>query len=98
MLIKPLIERKLGVASYLISQDYRSIYSIRGQVQQLGKRVKADVQLYSKITYQLIDITQTDDDGFYSFSGLQRARKYFVVSHHPDNKFNAVIQDNVVPK
>lgn len=98
MIIKLLNETKAGISSYPTDQNYRSVFSISGSVMQLGKKIKATVWLYLKANNQLIDIVQSDEKGNYSFKGLQKANKYFVVSHHPTGQYNAVIQDNVVPK
>lgn len=65
---------------------------------KLGNPISAKVHLYSKSNNQLIDSTNSDVDGFYKFSALKKTERCFIVSHHPQGIFNAVIQDNVVPK
>lgn len=98
MVISLLNEKKVGVSSYPTPQEYRSISTISGKVLQFGKEIKATIHLYLKSNNQLIDRVQSDDKGNYLFKGLQKANKYFVISHHPTGQYNAVIQDNVVPK
>ena len=40
----------------------------------------------------------TDNQGHYAFYNLNDEERFFIVAHHPRLQFNAVIQDNVVPK
>lgn len=98
MLISLITEIKVGVSSYPTFREYRSIYSITGTVMQLGQEINATVQLYSKATNQLLDSVETNKGGIYIFKSLQKSKSYFVVAHHPKSQYNAVIQDNVVPK
>ena len=72
-------------------------YSIKGQVKELGNNIPCRVRLFEKSTGRLIADVATDEFGNYKFLNLIKAR-FFVVAHHPENQFNAVIQDNVVPK
>ena len=98
MLISLLTEKRMGVSSFPTTYNYRSIFSIQGQTLQLGRSMQATVELYSKQTRQLVDSRTSDANGTYKFTGLRKFDTYFVVSHHPENKYNAVIQDNIVPK
>lgn len=98
MIIKLLRTSRVGLASYPTQQQYRSNCKIAGQVTELKNGLKAIVQIYSKSNNQLLGSTLTDSLGHYQFTGLQQASKYFLVSHHPTVRYNAVIQDNVVPK
>lgn len=72
-------------------------YSIKGQVKELGNNIPCRVRLFEKNTGRLLDDVATDEFGNYEFLNLIRTR-FFVVAHHPASQFNAVIQDNVVPK
>ena len=40
----------------------------------------------------------TDSQGYYAFYNLNDEEQFFVVAHHPEILFNAVISDNLVPK
>ena len=71
--------------------------AIKGQVKELGNNIPCRVRLHEKLSGRLIFEKLTDNVGNYSFNHLT-ANKFFVVAHHPENQFNAVIQDNVVPK
>lgn len=72
-------------------------YSIKGQAKELGNNIPCRVRLFEKSTGRLIADVATDEVGNYKFINLMKAR-FFVVAHHPENQYNAVIQDNVVPK
>lgn len=71
--------------------------SIKGTVNQKNIPIPCRVRLFEKLSGTLIADILTDDDGNYEFDHLTQV-KFFLVAHHPQNQFNAVIQDNVVPK
>ena len=72
---------------------------IKGQTQKLSVRYKdALVILYNKANLQPIAVQRPDENGNYSFLGLNTNLKTFVVAFDRKQQFNAVIQDNVVPK
>lgn len=73
--------------------------SIKGSVKKLGQNYQnANVVLYSKANLQPIAIRKPKENGDYSFMGLTTDMKTFVVAFDKKQQFNAVIQDNVVPK
>ena len=73
--------------------------SIKGSVKKLGQNYQnATVVLYSKANLQPIAIRKPKENGDYSFMGLTTDMKTFVVAFDANKQFNAVIQDNVVPK
>ena len=71
--------------------------SIKGQVNEIGLSIPCRVRLYEKLSGRFFAETVTDKQGNYEFNHLT-AVKFFIVAHHPASRFNAVIQDNVVPK
>lgn len=71
--------------------------SIKGQVREVGIPIPCRVRLFEKLSGRLIADVLTDENGFYEFDHLIRT-KFFIVAHHPLSQYNAVIQDNVVPK
>lgn len=71
--------------------------TIKGTVSEMGDNIPCRVRLFHKSSGRLIWDVITDDQGAYIFPRLIRA-KYCIVAHHPSSQFNAVIQDNVVPK
>lgn len=73
------------------------INSIKGQVKEVGVSIPCRVRLFEKSTGRLISDVLTDSGGKYEFRNLLKV-KFFIVAHHPASQFNAVIQDNVVPK
>ncbi|WP_033134176.1 MULTISPECIES: hypothetical protein [unclassified Acinetobacter] len=75
------------------------IGSVKGSVKKLGQNYQnATVVLYSKANLQPIAIRKPKENGDYSFMGLTTDMKTFVVAFDANKQFNAVIQDNVVPK
>lgn len=71
--------------------------SIKGKVSEKNTPIPCRVRLFEKLSGRLIADVLTDNTGYYAFDHLTQA-KFFLVAHHPQNQFNAVIQDNVVPK
>ncbi len=70
---------------------------ITGSVSQKNTPIPCRVRLFEKLSGRLIADAQTDSSGNYEFDHLTET-KFFIVAHHPASQFNAVIQDNVVPK
>lgn len=70
---------------------------IKGSVSELNIPIPCRVRLFEKLSGRLIADKLTDENGFYEFDHLTKT-KFFIVAHHPASQFNAVIQDNVVPK
>ena len=71
--------------------------SIKGRVSEKNIPIPCRVRLFEKLSGRLIADVLTDSSGNYEFDHLTQA-KFFLVAHHPQNQFNAVIQDNMVPK
>lgn len=71
--------------------------AIKGSVKEKGAPIPCRVRLFEKLSGRLLEDVLTDNEGNYEFSHLTKT-KFFIVAHHPENQFNAVIQDNVVPK
>lgn len=87
----------LGQTDMLYSGlNSNSSLSISGTVAELGNLKSCRVRLYDKRTgaylKELLAL-----NGKYKFTNLSNAA-FFIVAHHPSNQYNAVIQDNVVPK
>ena len=70
---------------------------IIGSVSQKNTLIPCRVRLFEKLSGRLIADIQTDSIGNYEFDHLTNTN-FFIVAHHPQNQYNAVIQDNVVPK
>ena len=71
--------------------------SIKGSVKEQNIPFPCRLRLFERISGRLISEVMTDQGGNYVFNHLT-ANKFFIVAHHPSNTYNAVIQDNVVPK
>lgn len=75
------------------------IATIKGSVKKLGQQYRdATVVLYSKANLLPIAVRKPDQNGNYQFLGLNTDLKTFIVAFDQKQQFNAVIQDNVVPK
>ena len=75
------------------------VAKIQGSVKKLGEQYKdATVVLYNKANLQPIAIRKPDKNGNYKFLGLNTDLKIFIVAFDQKQQFNAIIQDNVVPK
>lgn len=75
------------------------IAKISGTTKKLGEKYRnATVVLYNKANLQPIAVRKPDINGSYQFLGLNTDLKTFIVAFDKNQQFNAVIQDNVVPK
>ena len=80
-------------------QGGQVIAKIQGSVKKLGQQYQdATVVLYNKANLLPIAVRKPDENGNYKFLGLNTDLKTFVVAFDANKQFNAVIQDNVVPK
>lgn len=86
---KPLQEINIGLV----------VAKIKGSVKALGQQYQnATVLLFNKANLQPIAVHRPDRNGDYSFLSLNKDLKTFVVAFDQNQQYNAVIQDNVVPK
>lgn len=77
----------------------RIIAKIKGSTKKLGQQYQdATLVLYNKVNLQPIAVRKPDQNGNYQFLGLNTDLKTFIVAFDKKQQFNAVIQDNVVPK
>ncbi|HCL59523.1 MAG TPA: hypothetical protein DHW80_07035 [Acinetobacter sp.] len=93
--------RKSLFSSYLIQalEAGPVIAKIKGSTKKLGQQYQdVMVVLYNKANLQPLAVRKADMSGNYQFLGLNTDLKTFVVAFDQNQQFNAVIQDNVVPK
>lgn len=83
--------------TYDFSVNFEKPLSIKGGVTKQNVRIPCKVRLYDKQSGRLIKEVITDDQGNYEFTQISKM-VFFIVAHDPASQFNAVIQDNVVPK
>lgn len=75
------------------------IAKIQGSVKKLGQQYQnAIVVLYNKANLQPIAVIKPDQNSDYQFLGLNTDMMTFIAVFDKSQQFNAVIQDNVVPK
>lgn len=70
---------------------------IKGAVKKQGLPLPCRVRLYERATGQILRDIATDEQGNYEFDHLVKIA-YYITAFDPLRQFNAVIQDNVVPK
>ncbi|MEQ1419669.1 hypothetical protein [Acinetobacter indicus] len=93
--------RKVRPSSSYLQKIYSGpiVAKIQGSIKKLGQQYQnANVVLYNKANLQPIAVRKPDENGNYKFLGLNTDLKTFVVAFDANKQFNAVIQDNVVPK
>ena len=71
--------------------------SIKGKVSEKNTPIPCRVRLFEKLSGRLIADVLTDINGNYEFDHLTET-EFFIVAHHPESQFNAVIQDNIIPE
>lgn len=98
--MKPISRKALPNSNLLQSIGTGPIVAkIKGSVKKLGQQYQdAIVVLYNKANLQPIAARKPDINGDYQFLGLNTDLKTFIVAFDKNQQFNAVIQDNVVPK
>ncbi|RLL16980.1 hypothetical protein [Acinetobacter chengduensis] len=73
--------------------------SIKGSINKQGEKyIDAMVILYNRSNLLPIAVSKPDIKGRYQFLNLYADLKTFIVAFDQKQQYNAVIQDNVVPK
>lgn len=98
--MKPCSRKALPSSNFLQTLPVGPIVAkVKGSVKKLGAQyLDVTVVLYSKANLQPILVRRPDQNGNYQFLGLNTNLKTFIVAFDKNLEFNAVIQDNVVPK
>ena len=100
--MKPCSRKALHSSNLLQSVGFGSkntVSNISGSTKKLGENYKnCLVILYSKINLSPIAVRKPNMNGDYMFLGLNNSINCFLVAFDNNKQFNAVIQDNVVPK
>lgn len=100
--MKPLGRQVAKHSKLLLEVGFGSkntVASIKGSTKKLGEKYKdCLVVLYNKVNLQLIAVRKPDSNGNYQIHGLNNSLNCFVVAFDNTKQYNAVIQDNVVPK
>lgn len=73
--------------------------SISGSVEKLGEKyANSKVCVFRKTDMKLLAVRKPDTSGSYIIRGLNKDITTFIVAFDDNQQYNAVIQDNVVPK
>lgn len=71
--------------------------SVKGTVKKMSVGYRSKVYLYDHATNKIFK-TMSDVNGEYEFTALPKGQFFSLFARDIRSKFNAVIQDNVVPK
>lgn len=100
--MKPCSRNTLSSTSLLQNIGFgakNTVASIKGSTKEIGEKYKnCLIVLYNKENLQPLSIRKPDENCNYQFLGLNNSIKCFVVAFDLSKQYNAVIQDNVVPK
>lgn len=100
--MKPLGRQVAKHSNLLLEVGFGSkntVASIKGSTKKLGEKYKnCLVVLYNKANLQPLAVRKPDADGNYQIYGLNNSLDCFLVAFDSAKQYNAVIQDNVVPK
>lgn len=100
--MKPISRKVMPSGSLLQNVGFgtkNTVASIKGSTKKLGERYKnCLIVLYNKANLQPLAVRRPDEDCDYQFLDLNTDLNTFVVAFDNTKQYNAVIQDNVVPK
>lgn len=100
--MKPCLRASMQVNSLLQSVGFglnNTVAKVQGSVKKLGSAYQnATIVLYNKANLQPIAVKRPDENGDYKFFGLNNSLSCFIAAFDNQKQYNAVIQDNVVPK
>lgn len=84
---------------HIVSQSASVYGDLKGTIKMLGQpNPGSTIYLLLKPSMVVQSVTVSAKDGKYQFKGLNAANLFVVVAFDKKQQFNAVIQDNVVPK
>ena len=103
--MKP-VSRKALHSSNFVSGSFNTSFGldntvrkIVGSVKKLGQNYQnATVVLFDRQNFRTIAAKKPDSLGNYQFLGLNNSMNCSIAGFDDNKQFNAVIQDNVVPK
>lgn len=100
--MKPISRRSLKSNNFLQEVGFgaeNTVASIKGSVKELGAKYQdAFIVLYNKANLNVITVVRPDENSDYKILGLNSSLTCFLVALDSKMRYNAVIQDNVVPK
>ena len=89
----------LGKKIITVSNANQGFATLKGSVQKLGSNyANASLCLFKKTTRELLWEIKPNKDGSYQFRNLATDMPCFIVAFDNNQQYNAVIQDNVIPK
>ncbi|MCU4521931.1 hypothetical protein [Acinetobacter ursingii] len=82
--------------NFLLSTNSKQTV-VAGRTSELGRHVSRPIRIYSRLNGALLKTSHSNENGEYKIY-LPLDIAYTIVSIDPKKQYNAVIQDNVVPK
>lgn len=86
------------ISTHRAKTSFEGEKSIKGVVTKQGIPAISVVRCYEKASGIMVCQTISTKSGKYRIPNLSKAYRYLITSFDPYSQFNAVIQDNVVPK
>lgn len=82
-----------------VANNNQGLGQIKGTTKKVGANYSpVPVCVFRRDNRQLLWEIKSKADGSYAFRNIAVGLECFVVAFDPNNQYNAVIQDNVVPK
>lgn len=93
------VMRHAGSRIITAMNEDQGFAKVKGMTKKLGENYSpVSICLFKRSTRRLLWETKSKADGSYEFRNIAVGLECFVVAFDPNNQYNAVIQDNVVPK
>lgn len=80
------------------NQFFKGSKSISGTIKEKSIPLSCSILLCERVSGNIAQRVRSEPNGKYKFTNISEHFSYLVIAFHPELKFNAVIQDNVVPK
>lgn len=99
-----LLDKKVAILQQVkpiitVLTENQGFGQIKGTTKKIGENYSpVPVCVFRRDNRQLLWETLSKPDGTYRFGNISKDLECFVVAFDPNNQYNAVIQDNVVPK
>lgn len=100
--------QKLTERKYIIAKQPKMLITVLNDDQGFGRVMgvikkeentypDVDVAIYKRTDKTLLWVTTSNNEGKYVFRNLSVGLECFVIAIDPNNQYNAIIQDKVIP-
>lgn len=95
---KYIVIPNIGKRMITVSNSNQGFGKVDGTIKKLGQNYSpVPVCLFRRDNRQLLWETKSKPDGSYFFRNVATGLECFVVAFDPNNQYNAVIQDKILP-